>query len=308
MEGPLTTQPLTGVDDLYGLPLDRFVAERRALAKALRAGGQREQAASVAGRRKPSVAAWAVNQLVRTQGPMISSLFDAGDALQRTQSELLAGRGDARGLREAAERERAAVEELAEAARGLLSSRGYELTQATLDRVSATLHTAALDEEAREQVRDGCLERELRRVGFGTAGSVTTTGAGSGRARARTPPKSGERARAKPRTASDKAAATGEPEDRARAQQADRDRVDREQAERARAEKLKAARQAEAGALRSAERAARELEAAQERRDRAATSLRAAEDALVPARERAEEAAREHRRARRSLHALSPRP
>jgi hypothetical protein len=49
----------------------------------------------VAKLRKPSVAAWAVNQLVRTQGRAIGELFDAGDALQRAQSDLLAGRGDA---------------------------------------------------------------------------------------------------------------------------------------------------------------------------------------------------------------------
>ena len=56
-------------DDLYGLPLDRFVAERGALAKALRADGRRDEASRVAALRKPSVAAWAVNQLARTQRP-----------------------------------------------------------------------------------------------------------------------------------------------------------------------------------------------------------------------------------------------
>ena len=58
---------MTDQRELYGLPLDRFVAERAALAKSLRSEGQREQADQVAKRRKPSVAAWAVNQLVRTQ-------------------------------------------------------------------------------------------------------------------------------------------------------------------------------------------------------------------------------------------------
>jgi hypothetical protein len=159
---------VTHASDLYGLPLERFVTERGALAKSLRAQGDREQAASVAGRRKPSVAAWAVNQLVRTQDRAVASLFQAGDVLLHTQAELVAGRGNARALREAAERERAAVDELVKTSRGLLSTKGYELTQATLDHVTATLHAAALSEDAREKVRDGCLERELRYVGFGT--------------------------------------------------------------------------------------------------------------------------------------------
>ena len=170
---------MTDANDLYGLPLERFVPERGAQAKSLRAEGDREQAASVAGRRKPSVAAWAVNQLVRTQDRAIASLFQAGDVLLHTQAELLAGRGDARALREAAERERAAVDELVKTSRGLLSTKGYELTQATLDRVIATLHAAALSEDAREKVRAGCLERELRYVGFGTteATGLGTSGA-----------------------------------------------------------------------------------------------------------------------------------
>jgi hypothetical protein len=166
------------VNDLYGLPLDRFVAERGALAKTLRAEGDRTLAASVAGRRKPSLAAWAVNQLVRTQSGAVAYLFDAGDALVRVQSELLAGRGDARALRDAVERERAALAGLMAAARGLLSAEGHELTHATLERVSATLSAAALDEGARAEIREGCLERELRHVGLGATALIASPAPG----------------------------------------------------------------------------------------------------------------------------------
>ena len=82
-------------NDLYGLPLERFVPERNALAKDLRRNGDRDEAETVAKLRKPSVAAWAVNQLVRTQRQAVARLFAAGDAAQRAQSELLAGRVDA---------------------------------------------------------------------------------------------------------------------------------------------------------------------------------------------------------------------
>src|ERR671929_31286 len=54
-------------DDLYGLPLDAFVPERDALAKRLRADNRREDAAAVRALRKPSVAAWAANQVLRSQ-------------------------------------------------------------------------------------------------------------------------------------------------------------------------------------------------------------------------------------------------
>lgn len=158
--------------ELYGLPLDRFVAERGALAKAMRADGNRDEATRVGKLPKPSVAAWAVNQLVRTQSREVRALFKAGDALQRAHADLLAGKGDAGELRAAAEREREAVAELTESARGLLSTEGHELTQATLDRISDTLHAAALDDDARGEVQDGCLVRELRHVGLGAFGEL----------------------------------------------------------------------------------------------------------------------------------------
>src|SRR3954451_8937894 len=99
-------------DELYGLALDRFIPERTALAKALRADRRRDEAADVAALRKPSVAAWAVNQLVRSQGAALHELFDAGDELRDAQAALLSGSGDGRALRAANERERGAVDAL----------------------------------------------------------------------------------------------------------------------------------------------------------------------------------------------------
>ena len=126
-------------DELYGLPLDRFIPERGALAKALRGEKRRDEAAAVAALRKPSVAAWAVNQLVRSQSTSVEELFGAGDALRDAQARLLAGTGDGRALRAANERERAAVDELGLAARGLLSSEGRELSPAVVERVAETV-------------------------------------------------------------------------------------------------------------------------------------------------------------------------
>ncbi len=155
------------VDDLYGLALDRFIPERASLVRTLRSAGAREQAATVGALRKPSLAAWAVNQLIRTQPRESEELFAAGDALREVQNGVLAGSADARDLRSAAAQERDAVDALVAAARGLLSSGGHELSAATVERVAETLHAAALDDEARTQVSEGRLVRELRHVGLG---------------------------------------------------------------------------------------------------------------------------------------------
>lgn len=275
-------------DDLYGLPLERFVAERGALAKTMRSGGQRGQAARVAKLARPSVAAWAINQLVRTQQRAIASLFEAGDELARAQADVVSGRGDAQTLREAAARERAAVSALTDAARGLLSTEGHELSHATLERVTDTLHAAALDPQARAQVAEGCLTRELRHVGLG-AGAVGQAPPGqAGRAPGRPDAGQSRRARA-PASSADSAADE---------RQREAERAARQRAARERAQRREAARKDEADARRASERAARELELAQERRDRAAEALREAEEALSAAREHARAAAAAHRRAR----------
>jgi hypothetical protein len=243
-------------DELYGLPLDRFVPERTALARELRNTGRREEASEVAALRKPSVAAWAVNQLARTQRKGVDELFEAGDALRTAHDQVLAGRGDAGSLRTAVARQRAAVDGLTKAARGLLTSEGHELSPTIIDRVSETLQAAALDDDARALVRDGRLERELRHVGLGM-----TSGAAPARApRRRTTP---GKAEPKMDTKAERAAA----EEQAKA------------SAKARSE----ARAAEREARRRVERASRAADAARERRDKAALALKEAEEALTDA-------------------------
>ncbi len=260
--------------DLYGLPLERFIEERNALSKALRREGSRDEAGEVAKLRKPSVAAWAVNQLMRTHRRAVSALFDAGDSLQKIQSDLIVGRGDGDALRRAVDAERSAVVELTEKARGLLSSDGHELSPTTLERVSETLHAAALDQEARAKVRAGRLERELRHIGLGAFGASPGSAgkAAAGRRRSSTPKRAG-----------------GGKDDRDRVAKRERDRSALE------------ARERVLYARRSLNRAARELEAAQKRRARAADELLAAEEALTGARERAAQAENAHQAASKSL-------
>src|SRR4051794_8354592 len=158
-------------DDLYGLALDAFVPARDALAKRLRADGDRAAADEVKALRKPSVAAWAVNQAVRSQSKAARALWDAGDALIAAQEALLGGSGDAAALRAAVEGERTAVDALVEAARGLLTSEGRDLGDTTLERVRETLHAAAIDPEAREEVAAGRATRELAHAGLGSFGA-----------------------------------------------------------------------------------------------------------------------------------------
>lgn len=281
------------LDDLYGLPLDRFIPERASLVRELRSDGEREQAAAVAGVRKPSVAAWAVNQLTRTQRREVDALFAAGDALREVQAGVLGGSADAQDLRAAAERERAAVDTLVTIARGLLSSGGLELSAATLERVAETLHAAALDDEVRGQVSEGRLVRELRHVGLGgglggaTAAPAARPGAGRSAKPARDAGTGGTRKGARDPQAERQAA-----KERKAAEAADR---------REREELRKHARALERDAAREVDRAERALRAAQERQARAAEALTQAEAGVQDAEAGLDAALAAHRQAQKGL-------
>jgi len=325
-------------DDLYGLALDAFVPGRDALAKRLRAEGDRAAADEVKALRKPSVAAWAVNQTVRTQPKAARALWDAGDALIAAQEDLLGGSGDAAALRSAVEGERAAVDALVEAARGLLTSEGRDLGEATLERVRETLHAAAIDPDAREEVAAGRATRELAHAGLGPFGASVARapaararkvpaeegdGGDDGAATGRGGAGAGEKpaakrggAAAKPRAGKgEKGAATKGRDAKAEAAEARRAEEARREEERRAAAEREAARKDAARRRAAAERELREatraLEKAQRAADRADARLREAEAAadeanaaLDDARDRHAEAEAELEKARAEADAV----
>jgi hypothetical protein len=283
------------IDGLYGLPLDEFIGARDALAKELRAAGDRDGAAAVKALKKPSVAAWAVNQALRTQGKAARELWQAGDALAAAQEAILGGKGSGADLRAATERERAAVEPLVDAARGLLTASGGDLSETTIERVRQTLHAGAIDPDAREEIASGRATRERAPQGlFGGGEAVPAPPAPKREGKAAAPSRRKGAAResegATPRAR--KAAARGEREDGAARKREDAAARKREDA---------AARKREDAAARKREEAARQREAAARERKEAAARERArkaaeqrvakAEKAFAAAEKRSAEAA-----------------
>jgi hypothetical protein len=263
------------VDRLYGLPLDAFVGERDGLAKQLRAAGQRDEANAVKALKKPSVAAWAVNQALRTQSKAARELWNAGDALAAAQEAILAGKGSGADLRAATERERAAVEPLVDAARGLLTASGGDLSEVTIERVRQTLHAGAIDPDAREEVASGRAVRERAPQGlFG--GGVAEAPAPRARKAEAAPVKRGSKADA-PAKRDSKADAA-----------AKREAAKREREEAARERKEAAARE-------------RARKAAQQRVDKAEKALATAEQRTADAAERLEQARGDERAAAEAL-------
>jgi hypothetical protein len=155
------------VDALYGLEPAAFVPARDALSREVRATGSREQATAVAKLPRPSLPAWAVNQVVRTQRPAAQRLWAAGDAVADAQRRVLAGEAGAAELRDAVEAEREALAPLGQAARGLMTAPGRFLAEGAVQQVLETLHAAALDPTVRADVARGRIARPVRMAGMG---------------------------------------------------------------------------------------------------------------------------------------------
>ena len=266
--------PDDAVDRLYGLPREEFVAERDALAKQLRADGRRDEAVAIKALGKPTVAAWAANQAVRSQKRAARDLWKAGDALSAAQDAVLAGKGSGAKLREATERERAAVETLVDAARGLLGATGGDLSETTIERVRQTLHAGAIDAEARDEIAAGRAARERSPQGlFGADPFAAPAPTRPAKAKAEPEPKpkakpAPERGKAKRGAKSDDAAARK----REREEAAERKREEAEARKREREEAAARERERKAASGR-VDKARRGLEQAKERTAKAAERL-----------------------------------
>jgi hypothetical protein len=150
----------TATTDLYRLPRDEFTSARDELAKRLRRGDRRAQADEVKALRKPTAAAWLVNQLSHQATGDLRKLLSAGERMRRART--------ATELREAAAAEREAIARLLQRAEGIAGDQ----SAATSERVRETLHAAAGDVGVGEVVASGRLDKEQRLVGFGRAGLV----------------------------------------------------------------------------------------------------------------------------------------
>ncbi len=153
------------LDPLYKGPREEFIKLRNELAKRLRADGDKAAGDRVAKLRKPTAAAWVVNQLAARKPKQVEKLIAAGDKLRGLQEKLLAGDADADEVRKAGAAEQKAVDALLSTAKAL--GREHGASGQTLDRVIETLQAATVDPEVAEAIRAGRLEREQRRSSLG---------------------------------------------------------------------------------------------------------------------------------------------
>jgi len=120
----------SAIDELYQGPLEAFTDARNALAKA---AGRPEVKALA----KPSLPAWAVNQLFWHHRQVVDRLVTASEAVRAAHQRALAG--ESADIASADQGHREALREAAAAAKGVLTASGHPITPGTLVGIRDTL-------------------------------------------------------------------------------------------------------------------------------------------------------------------------
>jgi hypothetical protein len=149
------------LDDLYGAPLEDFVAERKRLARKL----EGDDAQELAKARKPNVAAWVLNQLARRERRDVDLLLDAGHRLRQAQAGVLRGTEKA-AFDDARRKESDALKRLTKAAERLLRDTRGTVGAGVLSQINEGLRASAITEEGRELLARGRFVEPPRATGF----------------------------------------------------------------------------------------------------------------------------------------------
>jgi len=154
-----TTALLEIAEELYGLPLGDFTSARDARAKELKGT---DLAGPVKSLRKPTVAAWVANALVRHETEQVDQILAVGAALRDAAGSL-----DGKELRELTRQRRQLTAAVTTQARQVASRLGVKVTPPVADQVEATLTAAMLDPDCAKALRSGLLVAALSATGVG---------------------------------------------------------------------------------------------------------------------------------------------
>ena len=254
----------TDIDRLYQLPLDEFTAARNALART--AG---DEAADVRQLAKPSIAAWAVNQVYWKRRDLYDALTDASTALRKTHKTILAGRRA--DLREPSRAHEDALDAALKGALALLQEAGHPATEATRQGVLTTLRALPTNEPP------GRLTETLQPGGFEMLQGLSIAGS-KGTIRPKVEPTPIDSARRDGAKAGRQKTEVTRPDPKLEAERTEATRALREAEQAARREEFEAMR-----ASREAEKTTKQLERAREALKTAQQGLKEAEAAATEA-------------------------
>ncbi|HEX6717823.1 MAG TPA: hypothetical protein VF088_11970 [Pyrinomonadaceae bacterium] len=125
------------IDALFRLPLAEFTSARNSLAARLKQDGRRNDAERVKLLAKPSISAWAVNQLYWNHRGAFDQLIAASKRFRPAQRLRLAGKSA--GMSDSLDARREALAHLSDLATEVLRDAGHSPTLDTIRRVTTTL-------------------------------------------------------------------------------------------------------------------------------------------------------------------------
>ena len=157
------------VDALFRLPLTGFISARKSLAARLKKEGHGDQANRVKALVKPSISAWAVNQLYWIHREAFDRLIATGQNFRRAQSSRLAGK--AADLRGPLDARREALSELTTLATALLEDAGHNPTPDMVRRITTTLEAMSAYASLPDDLAPGRLTQDVDPPGFDSLAS-----------------------------------------------------------------------------------------------------------------------------------------
>jgi len=164
------------VEFLFKLPLAEFIGARNSLAAKLKRDGRANAANFVKALAKPSVSAWAVNQLHWKHRETFDRLLAAGQRFRQAPTSQAARR--VADMRESLDARREALSELSDLATVLLRDAGHNPTPDTIHRITTTLEALSAYSTSSDGPTPGRLTHDVDPPGFETlAGLIQFTGA-----------------------------------------------------------------------------------------------------------------------------------
>ncbi len=153
--------------ELYGLDLAQFIPARDDVVRTLKAAGDDASARQVKALKKPSLAAWALNQLVREDRVQVDALLALGGELRVAQTSLA---GDE--LRALTGQRVRVVRALAHRTADIAAAAGHLLSNTVFDQVARSLDAALTDPDAAAALIEGHLVTDLSYAGLGDTGAA----------------------------------------------------------------------------------------------------------------------------------------
>ncbi|TQL59935.1 hypothetical protein FB474_1310 [Oryzihumus leptocrescens] len=263
------------MDELYKRAPEQFVAHRASLVSRLKESGQVELARQVGTARRPSLAAWAINLVFRSDPGRAQQLAELGRAMREAQAAMEGDR-----IRELTARRRELVDELTATAATLAGAQGHVLEGTARRELAATLTAALVSDEAYAAATSGVLTRSLSYSGFGDVDVTAATATPLTPARAAATGSTGSTGSADAADAAEPAGAAAGTEAREQARQVV---IEAESGVEQRRRELEAAREGEAALSAAVEELHQQLDARRAELARARSRVSEADAALTRA-------------------------